>query len=406
MSRTKIRQIQANRSLISFRDLQARYKTYQVGFSIVLASTSSISPTIGQVVITGASLIDLELEANDVITISGTGTADGDYRILQIVDDVTLQVTTTSALAATSGVGTADFYYQEGSAYIGVDDLPWTIIAGTRLQTTLNSIDTQLQNTIDLIPTSLSNLPIGTGSQLPYITDLRQIVQGNLAQGKMRAWLPAGNSTTVSIIGSAAPTARGTATARNVALTSYFTMQKRIGFVSANTAGSTSGYRLPLLQYATGATSGGGFLLVARFGVSDAATVANSRLFVGMINATGVIGNVNPSTLTNIVGVASNAGDANLSIMHNDGAGTATIIPLGANFPAQTLSVDAYTLVLYAPIGQTYVEWYILRENTGADAQGRITTDLPTTLLAIQLWRNNGVTAAAVGLDVMGVQIQ
>ena len=119
--------------------------------------------------------------------------------------------------------------------------------------------------------------------------------------------------------------------------------------------------------------------------------------------ASAAIGNVNPSTLIHVVGIASNSGDANFSIIHNDGAGAATVVPLGALFPANTRNTDLYSLKLYSPPGANYVEYRVDRENTDDFVTGRLTTNLPSTFLAPQLWRNNGTNALAVGLDVMGV---
>jgi hypothetical protein len=127
-------------------------------------------------------------------------------------------------------------------------------------------------------------------------------------------------------------------------------------------------------------------------------------MFVGLHSATTVIGNVNPSTLTQMVGVGTDNGQTTLRIMTNDGTAAASTIDLGANFPANTLSTDLYELILFcAPNGST-IGYRIERLNTGHVAEGTLSTDLPTntTLLSPQVWRNNGATAAAIGIDVVG----
>lgn len=141
-----------------------------------------------------------------------------------------------------------------------------------------------------------------------------------------------------------------------------------------------------------------------RFGCSDAATVASARTFVGLVGTTSVLGNADPSSNTNIIGVGTDSGDTTLSIMSNDGTGTATKVALGANFPDHTLSTDVYDLVLFAPPNTSSVNWQITRLNTGDTASGTITADLPagTQLLAPQFWRNSGPTALAVGIDFVG----
>lgn len=236
------------------------------------------------------------------------------------------------------------------------------------------------------------------------------ILQPHQGRNKIGYWTPIGNANTAPLAdGIAAPTGTGTATARNVATTNLFTSMRRLGYVSVGTAGASAGARLGVLQFWRGnGLPLGGFHLIVRFGVSDAAIVANSRMFVGMQASASAIGNVEPTSLANIVGVGCNAGQTNLYIMHNDGSGTATVIDLGANFPSQTLSTDVYELVLFGAPNGANIGYYVERLNTGDFASGVLTTDLPvnTTLLAPQLWRNNGATALAVGIDLMSLYIE
>jgi hypothetical protein len=217
------------------------------------------------------------------------------------------------------------------------------------------------------------------------------------------SWIAVGGgSTTIALLG-LLNTATGTATARSLAATSLFTSLRRVGFVSAATAGSSAGTRHGSNMVWRGNAAGlGGFTYVAAFGIADAAAVADARMFVGVSGSTAAIGNVNPSTLANIVGIGADNGQTTLRIMHNDGAGTATAIDLGANFPANTLSTDCYELTLHAPPNGSSVEYIVKRVNTGHEARGAISTDLPssTTFLSPQIWRNNGATALAVGIDV------
>lgn len=240
--------------------------------------------------------------------------------------------------------------------------------------------------------------------------------QPMLAMNKIAFWNPPGNATTVpGVFGMAAYTAVGTATARNVATTSLFTRMKRLGYVSAATAASFASVRIPAAQYTVGTGSGlGGFFKVIRFGCSDAATVAGARQFVGMTSSTAAPTNVEPSTLTNAIGVGHGASDSNLFIYYG-GSAAQTPINLGANFPANTLSADVYELVLFAPPNANNTVGYRVRRlNTGDVASGTLTagtpgTQLPasTTLLTVtQAWRTNNATALAVGLDIMGDYIE
>lgn len=243
-------------------------------------------------------------------------------------------------------------------------------------------------------------------------------LQVSLSSNHLGIWSPVGNGTTVpGIFGMAALTITGTGTTRNVAAGNMFARAKRIGVVSAATAGSLAGYRGGILQHTLGvpgAVPYGGFQLNIRFGCSDAATVAGARQFIGMANNASSAGtNVEPSTLTNGIGVGHGAADTNLKIFYGGSAAQAPI-DLGANFPANTLSTDWYELTLYAPSNADNTVWYrVCRLNTGHVAQGQLTaatagTQLPlnTTLMNLQAWRTNNATALAVGLDFGTIVIE
>lgn len=242
-------------------------------------------------------------------------------------------------------------------------------------------------------------------------TGLEMGLQESLIRNKWALWNPPANATTVpGVNGMAAVTATGTATARNVATTSFFTRRHRLGYVSAATAGSLAGIRAAAAIWSMGVSgtpNHGGFEAVFRFGTSDAATVSGARQFVGLSSSTAAPTNVEPSTLTNVIGVGHGAADTNLKLYYG-GSAAQTPVDLGASFPANTLSVDMYELTLYCPPGVNNAVYYRLKRlNTGDVADGTLTagtpgTQLPanTTLLGLQAWRSNNATALAVGLDI------
>jgi hypothetical protein len=234
-------------------------------------------------------------------------------------------------------------------------------------------------------------------------------LQPNLGGNKVAAWMPPGNATTApGVFGMSALTATGTATARNVATTNMLTRMTRLAYVSAATAASLAGAREAVAKYTVGAGGVlGGFYARLRFGVSDAAAVAGARMFVGMSSNTGAPTNVEPNTLLNSIGVAQLSTSNNLHIV-SGGASANAAIDLGALFPANTLSADAYELTLFAPSTGGVVHYQVTRLNTGDKAVGSLTTGLPlaTTLLCPQLWRTNNATALAIGLDICGIYIE
>lgn len=240
-------------------------------------------------------------------------------------------------------------------------------------------------------------------------------MQPSLARQKVGVWIPQGNSTTVpGVFGYGALTAVGTATARNIATTNLFTRMRRIGYVSAATPAALSSLRQAVAQVHIGDGTGfGGFFKVCRFGISDAVLVASSRMFVGMASSTSAPTNVEPSTLTNVIGVGHGAADTNLKLYYG-GSAAQTPIDLGANFPTNTVSTDVYELVLFSPPGLNgYVHYQVTRLNTGDTVSGTLGpsngTNLPSTATLLSyMWayRTNNITGAAVGLDLMSDYIE
>jgi hypothetical protein len=243
-------------------------------------------------------------------------------------------------------------------------------------------------------------------------------LQPFLGRNKVGYWNPPGNNTTQpGVFGYTALTTTGsTVTTRSVATVNLFQQMRRLGFVSAIAASSiATAYVAPLqITIGTGTSGLGGFYKVCRFGCSDAATLPGTpRQFVG-VSALGAPTNVEPSTLTNTIGVGHGAADTNLK-MYCGGSSAQTPVSLGSNFPINTLSADVYELVLFAPSSDsTHVYWEVTRLNTGNVATGTFTgtpgTTLPSTtqLLSYQwAWRTNGSsTTAKAGLDIMSDYIE
>lgn len=243
---------------------------------------------------------------------------------------------------------------------------------------------------------------------------LDSALQPSLARNKVGWWCPPGNSTTVpGVLGLPALTATGTATTRNVATTNMATRMRRLGYVSAAGAGSLAGARAAIAQYTIGnggSPALGGFFVTYRFVPSDAATVAGRRMFVGLLSATGAPTNVEPSTLTNCVGVAQLSSSSNLHIVYG-GSAAQTPIDLGASFPAGTLSVDVYDLTIFAsPTGDLY--YSVTRLNTGDVAEGQlagvagVAIPASTTLLCLSAWVCNNATALAAAIDLCSVYVE
>lgn len=241
------------------------------------------------------------------------------------------------------------------------------------------------------------------------------VLQPALWRQGIAIWRPPGNATTVpGVFGFNAPTAVGTATARNVATTNALTRAKRLGYVSTTTAGALSGHYSAQAQFTVGTgTSVGGFLYSCRFGVSDATVQTAARHFVGLTSSVAAPANVDPATLTNAIGIGKNAADTNWFIYYG-GSVAQTRINLGVNFPVN--NTDIIDITLWSPPNQNGVIYYHVTRITAAgnfDASGVLGpgtagTTLPanTTLIAHRAWRTNNTVPVAVGIDVISVYIE
>jgi hypothetical protein len=160
----------------------------------------------------------------------------------------------------------------------------------------------------------------------------------------------------------------------------------------------------------------GGFLYVFRFTIAD--TVASPLMFVGITSTTTApAATTDPSTLTNLIGVAQIGGSNNLNIVFG-GSAAQTAIDLGSNFPANTSNADFYEVFLYsdafssASIGYTvnrYTTSAIPAQTTsGTIANTTPGTTLPsaTTFLGPRAWRSNNATAAVVQLRFASIYFQ
>jgi len=144
----------------------------------------------------------------------------------------------------------------------------------------------------------------------------------------------------------------------------YYKRRSRYRNATAASAGSAAG-----ICFGNG--TGGKMRLT--WGISDAAPVANAAVFAGyMANAAGQImsANVDPSTLINLIGIGADAGETTLSLMHNDGSGTATKTglgtgSLGGTAPCNTSETDVYTFEIECNPGGSGWRWFVERENTG-----------------------------------------
>lgn len=193
----------------------------------------------------------------------------------------------------------------------------------------------------------------------------------------------------------------GTLTAVTPAASNLFTQSPRTKMVSAAAVGAAAsvfGVAAPFWR--GNAADMGGFYVRMVAGIE--VFQANSRMFLGLHASTAVIGNVNPSTLLNMVGIGFDSGQTTMRLFTNDGTGAATAVDLGGGFPT-TGGQDLYELILSAEPNGSEIRYRVERLNGGNVAEGTITTDLPlnTSFMAPHMWYNNGTSAGSCELAIL-----
>ena len=131
------------------------------------------------------------------------------------------------------------------------------------------------------------------------------------------------------------------------------------------------------------------------------------RAYVGLRAATAAIPAVNPSTLTDIVGFGFDPAAApQWNLLHNDAAGAATPVPLGAAFLANTTSLLLFEISALA-LGADFT--MRARDLTTGDDSGNlvVNTNIPAAALLFSenVWLNSNADATtAATIDVAEVR--
>lgn len=324
----------------------------------------------------------------------------------------TIVIASSNANALVSfGAGTKSVFITAPGSAIAIEDNTGTIMLpdfGT------STPSTPIGNQANIFSRQIANrkLPAYIGP-----SGLDSALQPLLARNKIGYWCPPGNATTVpGVLGITAVTAYGTATARTVATTNMATRMRRIGYPSSTTAGTFAGGRVAALQWTcgSGSNNGSGFFIVMRWVDSDPASVSGKRAFIGMASVSTALTNVEPNTLTNVVGIAQSSTDATQWQWYAAGSSVGSYTGIGTTIgaPGASNSARAWELAIFCP-QSTANTYYLQLTNitSGVTATTSFTgaaTAVPqsTTLLCPHLFATNNATAAAVGIDICSLYVE
>jgi hypothetical protein len=261
----------------------------------------------------------------------------------------------------------------------------------------------------------ITSLSIGGRSLVAFknsTTSADAALQPTLAQNRVMLWSGVSGSNAPAVMGTVALTATGTATSAAIATTNRYTRTQRVEYlVTTASTSAVAGWRYPNLGWTVGgaAADEGGFFYVCRWGPATGVATTTNRAFVGMANTTAAPTDVQPSTITNIIGMGWDAADANIQIMHR-GTAAITKVDLGASFPVPTTDrTKVYELVMFSPPGSTQSVSYAVTDlGTGATTSGTINTNMPTTttLLTQRGWMSVGGTSSVIGIALMSCYLE
>lgn len=237
-------------------------------------------------------------------------------------------------------------------------------------------------------------------------------LQSSIGHNRIQQWQAGGGSTTITALGATALTTAGTVTAKSTAVTNIYTaIQSTEWLVTTAATTAVASFRHATAQYRVGTNNvslPGGFYFSCRWGPATGVATTTHRAFCGM-GSSAAPTDVQPSTLTNSVGMGWDSADTNIQIMHGS-TGASTKIDLGASFPVPTADrTKMYELVLFSPMSTTQSVGYRVTDlGTGAQVSGLITTNMPsnTTYLAPRAYCSVGGTSSVVGIALSSLYIE
>ncbi len=241
-------------------------------------------------------------------------------------------------------------------------------------------------------------------------------LQPFLATNQVRRHSPINGATTLSADGDNVLSFTGTATAASLtgqttasAANLHLGSQRLDLLVTTAATTAVAGFRQSSNNFFVSSAAGmGGFFMVCRFSPATGGTNSTRRLFVGVSNSTAAPTDVQPSSLTNMLGVGYDAADTNWQLF-NSGTAAAAKTSTGIARPS-TDRPGIYECSIFVPPGSlnATVQFADLFAGTTFSSTFTAGTGTPAngTLLSARGYHSVGGTSSVVGFTLFGLYIE
>jgi hypothetical protein len=328
---------------------------------------------------------DFDEKAEDVIGAKIIGSRDIDFSYLDATGETTLTVDTTG----TVGLATKyDLTTISGGSGLSAEQVRDTTVG---MFTVGPSITWNEDDAADSVYLDVNTNPLETA------------VQRTLLGKNFSAWISnAGGAASLGIAITAVPGVANTGTVSSAS--PYLSRPMKTEY--RQTTPTTSNVA-QIRSQRTLCRGNEGYIYTITWAPVAGLSNASDRSFAGLKVASGDVTDVNPNTLTTVIGMGHNdATDSNFKIYHNDGSGTCTEVDLGPSFPIPTTdNTDFYTLILYVPNPGTTIYYKVIDEKNGTSATGSVNSNIPdpaTFLTAYAYTSVGGVSSVTtIGLFSM-----
>lgn len=317
----------------------------------------------------------------------------------------TKKITVTQIKTALIGGSDKQIQFNDAGSFGGDADLTWDKTTNTL---TLGGADT------GIIMTGITNEPSTpaadtlvwyskkiAGKMIPKVkgpSGLDWPLQAAMYQNGIQLWTPT-NVTAGNWQGDLAVSA-GTYSFGTIATTNTYTSMRRSRYANIVTnANQVLGVINTNATWLRGnAASIGGFFYVARIGFD--VWTNGGRFFAGLATATTVV-SADPSALANTCGFMVDAADNGLIYFGTKDATTSNKTTTGFTIASN----KGYDLYMFAAPNASSISWRIVEINTGSEASGTTSTNLPvnTTVLKGMALASNAaltpVTSVQLGIN-------